>query len=201
VLTDLTLDLGEGGSLAITGESGSGKSTLLHLIGGMDKPDEGSIVIDGRQITSLEGNQLADFRNTKIGFVFQFHHLLPEFTALENVMFPLLLGGLSFSKAREEGAEILEDVGLTDRMGHQSGELSGGEQQRVAIARALVCKPRLLLGDEPTGNLDLKTSDAIHDLLFSIHEKHDLTSIIVTHNQGLAALCRDQMTLMDGRLT
>lgn len=200
VLKDLTLEVQKGALVAITGESGSGKSTLLHLVGGMEKPSAGEIVFGNTDIVGLQGEQLAKFRNSTVGFVFQFHHLLPEFTALENVMFPLLIRGTPSAEAAERAAELIDEVGLAERSQHQPGELSGGEQQRVAIARALVGNPGLLLGDEPTGNLDGKTSASIHQLLLQIHKNYGLTSIIVTHNPSLADLCDEKRLLVDGRL-
>jgi len=200
VLNDLSLEVEKGTLVAITGESGSGKSTLLHLVGGMEQPSSGEIVFGSTDIVKLQGEQLAGFRNSMVGFVFQFHHLLPEFTALENVMFPLLIRGVPTSEAAERAAGLLDEVGLAQRSHHQPGELSGGEQQRVAIARALVGKPGLLLGDEPTGNLDVKTSDSVHRLLLRIHEEYGLTSIIVTHNPRLADLCDQKLLLVDGKL-
>jgi lipoprotein-releasing system ATP-binding protein len=200
VLEGLDLTVPRGAMVAITGESGSGKSTFLHLVGGMEKPDSGVIECGGVDITRLKGETLAQFRNLQVGFVFQFHHLLPEFTALENVMFPLLLRRSSFSTASQKGSELLREVGLEKRGHHKPGELSGGEQQRVAIARALAGEPELLLGDEPTGNLDAKTSGSIHSLLIEIHARYGLTSVIVTHNPELAALCDFTKHLSNGRL-
>lgn len=200
VLRNLSLEVEPGSLIAITGESGSGKSTLLHLLGGMEKPDSGEIIFGNTDITGLEGEKLAQFRNATVGFVFQLHHLLPEFTALENVMFPLLLRGVPRAEALERAAGLLSQVGLGQRGHHQPGELSGGEQQRVAIARALVGNPGLLLGDEPTGNLDGKTSASIHQLLLQIHEEYGLTSVIVTHNPRLADLCEQKLLLADGKL-
>jgi lipoprotein-releasing system ATP-binding protein len=200
VLKNLALNVRKGEMVAVTGESGSGKSTFLHLVGGMEKPDSGQILFDGQNIAAMDAGELAALRNRKIGFVFQFHHLLPEFTALENVMFPLLLRRWPFRKAQQRGEALLEEVGLQERTHHKPGELSGGEQQRVAIARALVGEPELLLGDEPTGNLDLKTSETIHDLLLTVQERYGLTFIIVTHNPRLAALCHRQKNMVDGRL-
>jgi lipoprotein-releasing system ATP-binding protein len=186
--------------LAVTGASGSGKSTLLHLVGGMDRADAGEIILAGQKVTRLEGQQLAQFRNSKIGFIFQFHHLLPEFSALENVMFPLLLRRIPFAEARTRAHALLDEVDLADRSHHKPGQLSGGEQQRVAVARALVGKPSLLLGDEPTGNLDEHTAESIYELLLDIQRRHHLTSIIVTHNPKLAALCSLEKRLEEGKL-
>ena len=200
ILIDLSLQLEKGEMLAVTGASGSGKSTFLHLVGGMDRADAGEILLAGEQVTRLEGQQLAQFRNSKIGFIFQFHHLLPEFSALENVMFPLLLRLIPFAEARTRAHVLLDEVGLDDRAHHKPGQLSGGEQQRVAVARALVGKPSLLLGDEPTGNLDEHTAAAIYELLLDIHRRHHLTSIIVTHNPKLAALCDLEKRLEEGKL-
>jgi lipoprotein-releasing system ATP-binding protein len=200
ILTDLSLALEEGEMIAITGVSGSGKSTLLHLIGGMDRPDRGSIIVLGREIFGLSPLELSAFRNKTIGFVFQFHHLLPEFTALENVMMPLLVRGDTPKDAVQTAHALLEDVGLEKRGHHRPGELSGGEQQRVALARALIGKPRLLLADEPTGNLDLKTGETIGHLVQALHSKHRLTSIIVTHNERLAHTCARIYRLEKGQL-
>ncbi len=200
ILIDLSLQLEQGEMLAVTGASGSGKSTFLHLVGGMDRADAGKIFLEEEEVTRLEGQQLAQFRNQKIGFIFQFHHLLPEFSALENVMFPLLMRRIPFAEARSRAHALLDEVGLGDRAHHKPGQLSGGEQQRVAVARALVGKPSLLLGDEPTGNLDEHTAEAIYELLLDIHRRHHLTSIIVTHNPKLAALCSLEKRLEEGKL-
>ena len=200
ILIDLSLRLKEGEMLAVTGASGSGKSTFLHLVGGMDRADAGEIILAGQKVTRLKGQQLAQFRNSKIGFIFQFHHLLPEFSALENVMFPLLLRRIPFAEARIRAHALLDEVGLADRSHHKPGQLSGGEQQRVAVARALVGKPSLLLGDEPTGNLDEHTAESIYELLLDIQRRHHLTSIIVTHNPKLAALCSLEKRLEEGKL-
>lgn len=201
VLQGLELDLEEGGMLAVTGESGSGKSTFLHLLGGMEKPDSGKISVQGQDIAQMQGKALAAYRNQMIGFVFQFHHLLPEFSAVENVMFPLLLRGQPFALSRRQAMERLEEVGLAERADHRPGQLSGGEQQRVAIARALVGRPRILLADEPTGDLDERTSSAIHQLLVGVHKSHSLTSVIVTHDPRLANLCDHQLCMREGRLS
>ncbi|MEE8584301.1 MAG: ABC transporter ATP-binding protein [Acidobacteriota bacterium] len=200
VLRGLELDLKEGSMLAVTGESGSGKSTFLHLLGGMEKPGQGQIRVGGQDIAQLSGKALACYRNRMIGFVFQFHHLLPEFSAVENVMFPLLLRGQAFGEARRQALQRLEEAGLADRAAHRPGQLSGGEQQRVAVARALVGRPRILLADEPTGDLDERTSDAIHQLLVGVHKSYALTSVIVTHNPRLAGLCGRQLCMREGKL-
>jgi lipoprotein-releasing system ATP-binding protein len=200
VLADLSLELNRGDMVAVTGVSGSGKSTLLHLLGGMERPDKGSIRVMGEEVSSLNPQELSRFRNSTVGFVFQFHHLLPEFTALENVMMPLLIRGKSPDEAETDGQARLQDVGLADRGHHRPGELSGGEQQRVGIARALIGPPLLLLADEPTGNLDPHTSRDIGELLIDLHLKHRLTSIIVTHNERLAALTNRTYGLENGRL-
>jgi lipoprotein-releasing system ATP-binding protein len=201
VLADLSLELEEQAMIAITGVSGSGKSTLLHLIGGMDQPDRGSIKVLGREIFHLKPVELSAFRNKTIGFVFQFHHLLPEFTALENVMMPLLVRGDSPHEAAQTAHVLLQDVKLEKRSHHRPGELSGGEQQRVALARALIGKPRLLLADEPTGNLDPKTGEIVSSLFRELHSKHRLTSIIVTHNERLAHTCSQIYRLEKGQLS
>jgi lipoprotein-releasing system ATP-binding protein len=200
VLVDLSLELEDGEMSAVTGVSGSGKSTLLHLIGGMDRPDQGSIKIQGVEVTRLGHTELCRFRNSAIGFVFQSHHLLPEFTALENVMMPLLLRKESPARATEAALALLAEVELAGREHHRPGELSGGEQQRVALARALVGKPRLLLADEPTGNLDPQTGELISALLRSLQERHRLTSVIVTHNERLAGICTSAHRLERGKL-
>ncbi len=200
ILADLSLSVGIGEMIGVTGVSGSGKSTLLHLIGGMDRPDRGSIRILDREITDLEPQALSIFRNKAIGFVFQFHHLLPEFTALENVMMPLLIRGTAPEQASGPAEEMLKDVGLDKRSHHRPGELSGGEQQRVAFARALVGKPSLLLADEPTGNLDPHTGQTLAALLQELHSKYGLTSIIVTHNEKLARICSRVGHLENGQL-
>lgn len=201
ILVDLSMAVEAGEMVGIAGVSGSGKSTLLHIIGGMDRPDSGSIRILDRDISKLTALELSGFRNKTIGFVFQFHHLLPEFTALENVMMPLLLRGITPQAATEPAQALLKDVGLNERGHHRPGELSGGEQQRVALARALIGKPRLLLADEPTGNLDPQTGHAIGELFRTLHTRHSLTSIIVTHNERLAAICSRIYRLENAGLT
>jgi lipoprotein-releasing system ATP-binding protein len=200
VLVELSLDLNAGEMVAVTGASGSGKSTLLHLIGGMERPDGGSIRILDEELSALDPLALSRFRNRTAGFIFQFHHLLPEFTALENAMMPLLLRGESPETARAAARALLNEVGLKEREHHRPGELSGGEQQRVAIARALAGKPMLLLADEPTGDLDPHTGETVGALIFELHAKHELTSIIVTHNEKLAKICTRTYRLENGRL-
>jgi lipoprotein-releasing system ATP-binding protein len=200
VLRGIDLDLQAGTTTALIGASGAGKSTLLHLLGALDRPTSGTVCFRGENIFTKNDRQLAAFRNRSIGFVFQFHHLLPEFTALENVMMPALIGRVPRPEAREAAASLLEDVGLGQRMTHRPGELSGGEQQRVAIARALALEPELLLADEPTGNLDMKTSDGIHAMLTELQTKKRLTLVIVTHNERLAAAMGTTIHLLDGRV-
>ena len=200
VLEGLCLSVDPGEMIAVTGVSGSGKSTLLHILGGMDRPDQGSIKISGREISNLAPAEMADFRNRSIGFLFQFHHLLPEFTAIENVMMPLLLRDTPRSEAEPPAAALLADVGLQNRAQHRPGELSGGEQQRIALARALVGSPDLLLADEPTGNLDPQTGSAMGELLRDLHARNSLTSVLVTHNEKLAALCSKIYRLENGIL-
>src|SRR5262245_49693164 len=200
VFADLNLEVERGERLAIVGESGAGKSTLLYLLGALDRPSTGTIYFDSRNLLELTEAQLAEFRNREVGFVWQIHNLLPEFTALENVMMPLLIGGKNPREGELEAAALLAEVGLADRASHRSGELSGGEQQRVALARALVTRPRLLLADEPTGNLDLRNGEMIFDLIGQLHRSHGLTSIIVTHNLTFARKCDRVLRLEAGRL-
>ena len=195
---DLTVEAGD--TVAMVGPSGAGKSTLLHVMGTIDRPTSGEVLFDGEPIFSLPDQPLAAFRNRSIGFVFQFHHLLPEFSALENVMMPLLIGGEKRSTAELRAKGLLNDVGLSHRVTHRPGELSGGEQQRVAIARALVREPRLLLADEPTGNLDMKTSEEVHALLYSIQRTTGISLVIVTHNEHLAAGMARTVRFVDGRI-
>ena len=200
VFEGLSLEVRTGERLALVGESGAGKSTLLHLLGGLDRPTEGSIRFGGTDISRLTEAGLADFRNREIGFVWQTHYLLPEFTALENVMMPLLIRGVLRPKAAESARERLDDVGLASRATHRSGELSGGEQQRVVIARSIVGGPRVLLADEPTGNLDHTTGERIADVFDDLHRRHQLTSVFVTHNIGFARRCDRILQLEDGEL-
>ena len=189
VFEELTLAVERGEMLAIVGPSGIGKSTLLHLLGGLDRPDSGTIVVDGRNVTSMSNDDLAKFRNRNVGFVFQFHHLLPEFTAEENVAMPAWIGRMGKKEALEKAHALLAELGLESRARHFPNQLSGGEQQRVAIARALLVDPVLFLADEPTGNLDLETAERVFELMRECHAKRRLTSVIVTHNPDLAARC------------
>ncbi len=198
VLRGINLTLQAGEMLSVVGRSGAGKSTLLHILGTIDLPTSGRILFEGKDLVQMSSAQLANFRNQTIGFVFQFHHLLPEFTALENVAMPALILRLPRREAEQRAMELLEKVDLTDRVSHRPGELSGGEQQRVALARALVMQPKLLLADEPTGNLDSKTSDAIHDLFFELNEQFATTMLIVTHNNDLATRLPRKLSMMDG---
>jgi len=195
---DLHVELGQ--RIAVVGSSGAGKTTLMHIMGGLDHPSSGKVQFEGKNLFALKGADLDAFRNQTIGFVFQFHQLLPEFTALENVMMPLLIAGQSRAQARVPATEMLWDVGLEERLEHKPGALSGGEQQRVAIARALIQKPRLLLADEPTGNLDRQTSAEIFALLERLHCSHNLTMVIVTHNDQIAAQMDRVLRIEDGRL-
>jgi lipoprotein-releasing system ATP-binding protein len=200
IFEDLDLDIFQGEKLALIGESGVGKSTLLHLLGGLDRPTEGSIEFSGTEITTLSETDLADFRNRHVGFVWQTHYLLPEFTAIENVMMPLLIRGVTRDDAAASARKRLAEVGLAARAEHRAGELSGGEQQRVVIARALVGNPRVLLADEPTGNLDYRTGDKVADLFDEIHRTNQLTSVFVTHNIGFARRCSRILKLERGLL-
>ena len=186
--------------VSIMGASGAGKSTLLQILGTLSTPDAGSLLIEGQDVLSLKGDALAAFRGRRIGFVFQAHHLLPEFTAEENVMIPALIAGVPMKEARAKAVRLLGEVGLQARLDHKPGELSGGEQQRVAIARALVGDPAVLFADEPTGNLDSATKQEIHRLLFSLRDRLGQTIVIVTHDPELAALCDRTLTMKDGQL-
>ncbi|MDP3684392.1 MAG: ABC transporter ATP-binding protein [Ignavibacteria bacterium] len=200
ILKDISLEIPRNKISVIIGASGAGKSTLLHILGGLDKPDSGKILIEENDVASLSDKKLSSFRNNHIGFVFQFHHLLPEFTALENITIPQLIGNVSYLKAREKSAELLEIVGLTERADHKPAQLSGGEQQRVAVARALANDPKLILADEPTGNLDTVNSELLNDLFVQLRDKYAKTLIIVTHNKDLMALADIIFEMKDGRL-
>jgi lipoprotein-releasing system ATP-binding protein len=198
VLKGITLDFGEGEIAAIVGPSGAGKSTLLHIIGLLDRPEEGVVMLNGMDALALKDDQLAKLRNREIGFIFQFHHLLPEFTALENVMMPALIAGAKPSDAGERARELLRDAGIEQRAMHKPNELSGGEQQRVAVARALMNAPKVVLADEPSGNLDSENAAALHAMIASLRKKYNQTFIIVTHNRDLAAMADRVITIVDG---
>ena len=200
VLRDLDLQVDAGEMVAVVGASGVGKSTLLHLLGGLDRADEGTIEVDGTVLTQLPDEEIVAFRNRSVGFVFQFHHLLPEFNAVENAEMPMRIARMPLADARARAEELLRRVGLGERLLHVPGMLSGGEQQRVAVARALVMRPKLLLADEPTGDLDEATAESLHALLREMHRDFGLTSVIATHNPRLAAACDRIWRLEAGRL-
>ena len=200
VLRDLDLSVEKGEMIAIVGASGVGKSTLLHVIGGLDKPDSGRVVVDGQDVTAMADETRVMFRNTKVGFVFQFHHLLPEFSALENAEMPMRIARRPLAVARETARQLLVRVGLGERLDHRPSMMSGGEQQRVAVARALVMQPALMLADEPTGDLDEATGESLHGLFREMHRERGVTSVIATHNPRLAAACDRVMRLEGGRL-
>ena len=196
VLKGIDLEIASGEMVTIVGPSGAGKSTLLHLVGTLDLPSEGQIFYEGQDVTRLGSSELAEFRNRSIGFVFQFHHLLPEFTALENVLMPGLIQGRRRLESRAR--DLLDEVGLSSRLTHRPGELSGGEQQRVALARALLMEPKLILADEPTGNLDSQTSSSVQSLFFDLNQRHGTTFLIVTHSRDFAAMMPRQVSMKDG---
>jgi lipoprotein-releasing system ATP-binding protein len=200
VLRGLDLEISAGELVALTGPSGAGKSTFLHVLGTLDAPTHGRVLFDGADVFAQGEEALADFRNASVGFVFQSHHLLPEFNALDNAMMPALVRRLPRAEARRHAEEMLALVGLADRMDHKPGELSGGEQQRVALARALCLRPRLLLADEPTGNLDPRTADGIHALLQDLNQRLGITAVVVTHNERLAESLPRRLRLEAGRL-
>ena len=200
VLKGVRRDFHLGAAVAIVGASGAGKSTLLHLLGALDRPTDGQVLVGGREISELEEEDLARMRNQYVGFVFQFHHLLREFTALENVMMPALLAGADLREAKERAEILLDEVGLSERESHKPRQLSGGEQQRVAVARALVNEPIVLLADEPSGNLDTQTSERLHDLIFGLRERREVTFVMVTHNPDLAERADRTLVLQEGRL-
>jgi lipoprotein-releasing system ATP-binding protein len=200
VLKDLNLQIPGGRTIAVMGASGVGKSTLLHILGALDRPDKGQILFEGRDLAACSAQELADFRNSKIGFVFQMHNLLPEFDALENTMMPILLRNYDRTAAKQRATKVLTEVGLAERLDHRPGQLSGGEQQRAAIARALVNDPPLILADEPTGNLDERTGETIFQLFRELHSHRNLSFVIATHNPALAAICDETYVLHDGKL-
>lgn len=201
VLNDINLSINKGDKLAIVGSSGSGKSTLLHLLGGLDEPSSGKVEIHGQDINALSVKDLSKLRNQSLGFVYQFHHLLPEFTAVENVAIPLVIGGISPKHAQQQAEELLIKVGLGHRLSHKPSELSGGERQRAALARALITQPDCLLADEPTGNLDHRTAQAIFDLILELNESLGTALVIVTHDTELASRMDKTFTLLDGKLS
>ena len=197
---NLSFEIGQGEMLAIVGASGAGKSTLLHILGALDRPSAGDVYCAHLRLSSLSEDAAADFRNKEIGFVWQFHYLLPEFTALENVAMPLLMRGTQKATAEKEALRWLGEVGLAPRSHHRAGELSGGEQQRAALARALITKPKILLADEPTGDLDSRTADAVFELISRLHREYQLSSIVATHNFGFARRCHRVLRLESGRM-
>lgn len=197
---NLSFEVAQGEMLAIVGSSGAGKSTLLHILGAVDKPSKGDVYCAQFRLNSLSDDAAANFRNKEIGFVWQFHYLLPEFTALENVAMPLLMRGTPKAEAETEARRWLEEVGLGQRTHHRAGELSGGEQQRAALARALITRPKILLADEPTGDLDSRTAEVVFDLISRLHREYQLTSLIATHNFGFARRCHRVMRMENGRM-
>lgn len=201
VLKGVDLTIGEGEVVSIVGRSGAGKSTLLHILGTLDSPDRGTLTIKGQSVFDLPAKKLAAFRNKEIGFIFQFHHLLPEFTALENVCIPAYIQQTTQSVAEKRAKELLDYLGLKDRLTHKPSELSGGEQQRVAVARALMNQPSIVFADEPTGNLDSGTSEELHELIFQLRKDFQQSFVIVTHNEELAKLSDRRLIMDDGRLT
>lgn len=200
-LDGLDLDVKKGEFFSIVGPSGSGKSTLLHMIGILDTPTKGTILIDGQDVTSMDDRQRSSARNKLLGFIFQYHHLLPDFTALENVMMPLLIAGKKKDEATREAEKLLNEVGLKDRLHHFPGQLSGGQNQRVAVARALINKPKIVIGDEPTGNLDSHSSDKVYELLRKLNREFDQTFILVTHDENMARKTDRIVRIVDGKIT
>lgn len=200
VLKGVSISINKGEIISIVGASGAGKTTLLHILGTLDRADSGTVEINNINISSLSDKKLADFRNKNIGFVFQFHHLLPEFTALENVCIPAFIAGRSRSESEEKAIELLAFLGLKDRIQHKPGELSGGEQQRVAVARALINNPSVVLADEPSGNLDSSTAKELHELFFTLRKKFNQTFVIVTHNEELANMADRKLVMKDGNI-
>jgi lipoprotein-releasing system ATP-binding protein len=200
VFRDLTFELNAGEIVALIGPSGAGKSTLLHLLGTLDKPSSGEVTIEGQNVAKMEDKELSAFRNERIGFIFQFHHLLPEFTALENVAMPAMIGGKPFEEVRDRAGELLSNAGLKDRVDHRPSMLSGGESQRVAVARAFMMKPAIILADEPTGNLDARNSDILFNLIMDLSREHRQTFLIATHNLELAGQADRTMHMENGEL-
>lgn len=200
VLKGISLTINRGETVAIVGASGVGKSTFLNLLGGLDRPTSGEVYYEGKPVFKHDDRKLAAFRNSSIGFVFQFHHLLPEFTALENVVLPALIGGVAFNEAAERATGLLVEVGLKDRLNHKPGELSGGEQQRTAMVRALMRSPSVILADEPTGNLDSRTGEEVFDILMEQNRSRGMTMIIVTHNEKLAGRLTRRLRMVDGNI-
>ena len=200
VLKGIDLIISSGEMLAVEGASGAGKSTLLHILGALERATEGKVLFQGIDLLARSESELAEIRNRHIGFVFQFHHLLPEFSAAENTMMPALIQGMRPAEARKKAEKILEQLGLADRLPHKPGELSGGEQQRVAVARALMLDPRIILADEPTGNLDTKTGEEVHNRLVQINRELGITIVVVTHNPALASRMTRRVLLVDGKL-
>ena len=200
VLKELNLTIPRGHSLAILGVSGAGKSTLIHILGTLDHPTSGTVLFDDVNVFEWDNKKISEFRNKTIGFVFQFHNLLPEFNSLENTMMPALIHGVSYRKAKDRAEAILNEVGLGDRMTHKPGELSGGEQQRVAVARALIMEPEIILADEPTGNLDSETGKKIEDILLDLNRTKQITIVVVTHNKSLADRMSQSIGLRDGKI-
>ncbi len=200
ILKGIDLEIRRGEMIAVVGASGVGKSTLLHVLGLLDRPTSGTVFMDGVDCFSLSEGELASLRNKKIGFVFQFHHLLQDFTALENVLMPAMIGGEDLDVCRKRAVEILSEVGLSERLTHKPGALSGGEQQRVAVARALILKPELILADEPTGNLDTRTGDEVFALLKDLNRRHGMTIVLVTHNEKLSAQSHRIVQMVDGKI-
>ena len=200
VLKDIDLTIQKGEIVSIVGPSGAGKTTLLQIIGTLDRPDTGSVIIDGIDTTTLSQKKLSDFRNRHIGFVFQFHQLLPEFTAIENIMIPAYIAGVNTKEAHRRAEELLQFMGLSDRAKHKPNELSGGEKQRVAVARALINNPDVILADEPSGSLDSKNKEELHQLFFDLRDKYGQTFVIVTHDEGLASITDRTIHMRDGIL-